>query len=152
MPNSRTILLFGNFDLLHPGHLNLFRQAKRHGQRLIVVVSRDAVAKQVRGHSLAQSETVRLAAVKASPYVYQARLGDRTPNHNFHLVKLIKPDVLCLGYDQKWKIPTIRKRLKSVGLLPQIIRLKPYHPEKFKSSLMRKLQTKNQKLRGRIKR
>ena len=137
MPHHQTVLLFGNFDLLHPGHLNLLRQAKRHGQRLIVVVSRDAVAKQVRGHSLAQSEAVRLAAVKALPYVYQARLGDRTPNHNLHLVKLIKPDVLCLGYDQKWKIPVISQRLKNAGLKPKIIRLKPFFPRRYKSSLLR---------------
>ena len=137
MPSNQTVLLFGNFDLLHRGHRHLFRQARRYGQRLIVVVSRDTVAKQVRGYNLAQSESVRLAAVRALPYVYKARLGDKTPNHNFHLVKLIKPDVLCLGYDQKWKIPVISQRLKNVGLKPKIIRLKPFYPRCYKSSLLR---------------
>ena len=145
MKKLDTVLLFGNFDLLHPGHRSLLRQAKKYGRRLIVVVTRDAVARIIRGHKLAQSERTRLAAVKALPYIHKAHLGDKTPNHNFHLVRLLKPDVLCLGYDQRWKIPTLKKRLKEFNLHIKIIRLKPFKPSQYKSSLIRNAKSKNQK-------
>jgi len=136
--NIKQVLVFGNFDLLHPGHRSLLRQAKRHGHRLIVAVTRDAVAQIIRGHKLAQSERTRLAAIKALPYVYKACLGDKTPKHNFHLVKLIKPDVICLGYDQRSKIPSLKRRFEKIGLHIKIIRLKPFKPRQYKSSLLRR--------------
>ena len=37
----KRVLIFGTFDGIHEGHLNLFKQAKKYGDYLIVVVGRD---------------------------------------------------------------------------------------------------------------
>ncbi|MDY6931735.1 MAG: adenylyltransferase/cytidyltransferase family protein, partial [Halobacteriota archaeon] len=35
------VLATGTFDILHPGHLTYFREAKKLGDELIVIVARD---------------------------------------------------------------------------------------------------------------
>jgi len=134
---KNTVLVFGNFDLLHPGHKWFLRQAKKYGNKLIVVVTRDSVAKKIRGHKLAQNEKTRLRAIVALPYVHLALLGNKIVNHNFCLVKKIKPDVLILGHDQHWKIPQIKKKLAVAHIFPKIIRLKPYKRNLYRSSIYR---------------
>ncbi|MCK5249408.1 MAG: adenylyltransferase/cytidyltransferase family protein, partial [Spirochaetaceae bacterium] len=37
----KTVLVFGTFDVIHPGHQWFLRNAARHGDRLVAVVSRD---------------------------------------------------------------------------------------------------------------
>lgn len=42
----KKVLIFGSFDSLHKGHLNLFKQARKHGDKLIAVVARDETIKK----------------------------------------------------------------------------------------------------------
>ena len=41
---TKTVFVSGNFNVLHPGHLRLFRFARELGGRLIVGVQSDRVA------------------------------------------------------------------------------------------------------------
>ena len=41
-------MLFGTFDGLHEGHFDLFRQAKKYGDYLVVVVARDVNVKKIK--------------------------------------------------------------------------------------------------------
>ena len=41
--NNKTVLTFGVFDMLHIGHILLFKRAKACGDRLIVAVQEDSV-------------------------------------------------------------------------------------------------------------
>lgn len=43
------ILTAGTFDILHPGHLNIFKKAKEIGNHLIVAVSTDELVKSYKG-------------------------------------------------------------------------------------------------------
>ena len=45
----RKIIVFGTFDILHKGHLNLFKQAKQHGDYLMAVIARDKNVKKAKG-------------------------------------------------------------------------------------------------------
>ncbi|MBU1039138.1 adenylyltransferase/cytidyltransferase family protein [Patescibacteria group bacterium] len=133
-----TVLVFGVFDLLHAGHLYFLRQAKKFGSKLYVVVTRDNLTKQLKNQSTWQNQTKRLANLNKLPFVSQAVLGNKTVRHNYQMIKLIKPTVVCLGYDQKIPINLLKKQLAVLGLNPKIIRLKPYQPKKYKSSLLKK--------------
>jgi len=119
------IICFGTFDILHLGHLNYFKQAKKLGDYLIVVIARDQNVKK----KLIFNEKERLELVKSLEIVDQAVLGDL--NDHFKIIKKIKPDLICLGYDHKIK----RSELKSkLGMNFKIMRMKPYQIDKYKSS------------------
>lgn len=130
-------MLFGTFDLLHPGHKNLFRQAKKYANHIIVVVARDKTVKEFKKRKPAHDEKERLAAVKECGLVDEVRLGSL--NDKYAVIKKHKPDLILLGYDQKFLIEGLSEKLRELGLgKTEIIRLKPYKPSIYKSSKIRK--------------
>ena len=44
-----TVMAFGTFDVLHPGHHFYLEQARKLGDNLVVVVARDANVKKLKG-------------------------------------------------------------------------------------------------------
>ena len=133
------VLVFGVFDLLHPGHKHFLRQASKHGQQLVVVVARDKVVSKIKKLKPQQNQVIRLRNVKKLHFVQAARWGDKVRRHQYHMIKLIKPDIVCLGYDQKPNLKQVKQELKKAGLNPKFIRLKSYQPHKFKSSIIKTL-------------
>ena len=133
------IICFGTFDILHPGHLFYFESAKKIANELIVVIARD-LTKKNQNKQILFSEQDRLNMVKALSIVNQAYLGN--VDDHFKIIEDLKPNFILLGYDQKIEIETLRKELSSRGLYPKIERALPFQPEKFKSSLLRKIVNK----------
>jgi len=133
---EKKIAVFGVFDGLHPGHLDFFKQAKNHGKKLVAIVAKDAAVKRLKNKTPAANEEKRVAEVASLKEVDEAVLGDDTEGE-YEVLKIIAPDAICLGYDQNWLARDLAKKIES-GFLSEIelIRLKPYHPEKFKSSLL----------------
>jgi cytidyltransferase-like protein len=130
----KKVMCFGTFDLFHLGHLNYFEQAKQFGDYLIVVVARDKT-KILQHKETTCSEEERRKLVDALDIVNEAVLGN-VDNH-FRIVQDRKPDVICLGYDHKITIKQLTEKLSKLGLHPKIVRLQPYKPEHFKSSLLK---------------
>ncbi|MFH0834278.1 MAG: adenylyltransferase/cytidyltransferase family protein [Patescibacteria group bacterium] len=130
------VLVFGTFDGLHPGHANFFAQAEKFG-KVFAVVARDANVAKIKNRRPHFTERSRLAVVARRPEIFRAQLGDR---RNFlEPVRKIAPDVIALGFDQRtFEIGELKVKLKKIGLAPKIIRLKSFHPEKYKSSLIPK--------------
>jgi FAD synthetase len=136
MTPETTVMVFGTFDILHEGHRSLFAQAKTYGTRLIVVVGRDATVAHIKHHSALHSEAMRLAAVLAEKDVDLAVLGD--PRDYYTVIETYRPQVICLGYDQHSSIAKhLQDELVRRGISAKIIHLAPFHPEKYKSSLLR---------------
>ena len=127
------VMCMGTFDILHPGHLDYFRQAKKHGDYLVVVVARDTNAIK-EGKKLRFGEKERHARVAVVPIVDKAVLGNE--EDKLKIVEQEKPDVICLGYDQKVNEEKLKEALAQRGLTPTIVRATAYFPEKYKSSLM----------------
>jgi FAD synthetase len=127
------VMCMGTFDILHPGHLDYFRQAKQLGDYLIVVVARDSNAIK-EGKKLRFGEKERHAAVAVQPIVDKAVLGNE--DDRLKIVEQEKPDVICLGYDQKVDEEKLKEALAKRGLTPKIARAKAFFPEKYKSSLL----------------
>lgn len=135
----KRVLVFGTFDVLHEGHRDFFRQARALGDELHVVVARDATVQQVKGRVPQQDEQTRLQAVRVAPGVTEAHLG-RTGN-KYAIIEDIAPDVIALGYDQTHFSDKLPEELAKRGIRATITRLKPYHPERYKSSLLRSRHT-----------
>ncbi len=132
------VLVFGTFDGLHNGHLNFFEQAKEFGDYLVVVVGRDSTVQRIKKRFPKMNENERLDAVQKAPFVDYARLGNENVSP-YLSVKEVNPDVICLGYDQVDFTEKLASAIKEMGLGHiKIHRLKPFHPEKYKSSLLNK--------------
>lgn len=131
----RTVLCFGTFDGLHPGHQAYFEQARAHGNRLIVVVALDQTVLAVKGKLPHLSEDDRRQAVSDHPLVDEAYLGMR--GDKYQIIERLRPDVIMLGYDQLAFTDRLQTELRSRGLEPLILRADPYQPEIYKTSLLR---------------
>ena len=129
-------MVFGVFDLLHPGHISFLKQAKKLGSFLIVSVARDINVKKIKGKKPVFDEKKRVAHVKQLKLAKKVVLGgakDPWP----HIVKE-KPDIIALGYDQGSFVGNLPEQLRKHKLKTRVVRLKAFRPEVFKSSLIRK--------------
>ncbi|WP_460126213.1 DUF357 domain-containing protein [Stetteria hydrogenophila] len=118
---ERRVLVAGTFDILHPGHLHLFREAARHG-RVYVVVARDSNVEKMKGKRPILPEDVRLELVSAVRYVYKAMLGD--PEDMLAPVGRVRPHVILLGPDQPFDPERLAGEVeKRFGFRPRVERL-----------------------------
>jgi D-beta-D-heptose 7-phosphate kinase/D-beta-D-heptose 1-phosphate adenosyltransferase len=88
----------GCFDLLHPGHISLLKDAKELGDYLIVGLNSDDSVKRLKGDSRpVNNQNIRKAALEAIRYVDEVLIfEDDTP---IELIKSIKPDIIVKGGD-----------------------------------------------------
>ncbi len=126
----------GTFDTIHPGHLYYLSEAKKFGDKLIVVVSRDETSEKFKGKKPVHNEKERLEQVRSLEIVDEAVLGRQ--GNIFKIIEEIKPDVICLGYDQKVQKQELEDELKKRNLKAEVIRIGSYMPNVYKSSKMRK--------------
>lgn len=128
------IAIFGTFDIFHPGHISFLKQAKKHGDYLLVVVARDLNSQKIKGKLPRNSELVRAKKVREAKIADKVVLGSKTNNY-FQTLRTHKIDKIVLGYDQKPTLGQLRKDLKRHRLsLIAISRALPYNPNKYKSS------------------
>jgi len=132
----KKVLVFGTFDGLHPGHLSFLKQAKKYGDYLVVVVAKNKTVKKVKHHFPIRNETERAKALWDCKLANEVKVG--CPGNPFKIIQEIKPDVICLGYDQKSFTENLPAKLKEMGVKTKVYRLKPYKPEKYHSSLINK--------------
>jgi len=123
----KTVMAFGTFDCLHPGHLAYLEQARRQGDKLTVVVARDVNVARIKGKVPRQNENIRLAGVKELDIVDKALLGSE--KDKLRVVEENQPDIVALGYDQQVDVKVLEKRFNG-----EVVRLRAYKPEKYKSS------------------
>lgn len=131
----KTVMAFGTFDLLHPGHIHYLRQAKAFGDRLVVVVARDITAKRM-GKQLLFNEKERLGIISAIAEVDDARLGYE--RDMLRVIEDVSPDTICLGYDQWPEDEQLRETLTKRGIKTRIERAEPLHEQRYKSYLLKR--------------
>lgn len=132
----KKVLVFGTFDRLHKGHINFLDQARRHGDYITAVVTRDENVKRQKGHFPVEKCSTR--AIKVRRFVDKVVVGEK--NISYKLIKKIRPDVICIGYDQKPNIKEARKILEKIGMERVLVKkMKPYRPRVYKSSKLNEL-------------
>ncbi|MEQ1756282.1 MAG: D-glycero-beta-D-manno-heptose-7-phosphate kinase [Micropepsaceae bacterium] len=88
----------GCFDLIHPGHISLLRQARSQCDRLVVGLNTDASVRRLKGPTRPiNTEMARAIVLAALESVDMVVLFDEeTP---IELIKSMRPDVLVKGAD-----------------------------------------------------
>lgn len=132
----KKVITFGTFDHFHAGHESYLKQAKELGDFLIVVIARDKTVKRIKGKLSSHSERERLAAVKESGLADKILLG--STGDKYEVILKHKPDVIALGYDQFAFTFRLNKLIIDNKLNTKIVRLKPYKPNVYKTSIIKK--------------
>jgi len=132
----KTVMAFGTFDIFHKGHGYFLRQAKKHGDYLIVVVARNATVEENKKEAPMNDEYERVKSVKKSGLADRVLLGSM--GDKYALIAEYRPDVICLGYNQEFFVENLQEKLKEFGLeKTETVRLKSYKPEVYKSSILK---------------
>jgi FAD synthetase len=123
------VLVFGTFDLVHPGHRFLFAEAAKRGH-LTIIVARDRNVQRIKGRFPVQDEDERMSHVRMVVPDAEVILGDA---HDFLVpVRAIDPDLIMLGYDQE-----LPPGVTEADLPCDVQRAAAFEPETYKSSLLR---------------
>jgi FAD synthetase len=113
------ILATGTFDLLHPGHIYFLTQARVLGDELFVIVARDSNVTHKPKPIVPEEQ--RLEMVSALGIVDKALLGSE--KDMFEPLKQIRPDIIALGYDQRFDAEILEKELTKRELPAKVVRI-----------------------------
>ena len=130
------VMVFGTFDILHPGHLNFFKQAKKLGNFLLIVVARDRYVKKAKSKYPMNNEKLRIKNVRKIKKTDKVILGSST--HNFYqTIRTHNAKIIALGYDQKPRIFELKRNLRRhrLGYI-KVVRLRAFKPNLYKTSLL----------------
>lgn len=131
---SKIVMVFGVFDRLHPGHLSFLKQARNHGEKLIVVVARDNAVRELKNKNSSQNEKERRAILRKIPDVSKVVLGDKKQG-SYGVIKKYKPDMICFGYDQRrFEVDLYKYLRKNLLFKVKPFRLRPYKHHKYHTS------------------
>ena len=95
---EKIVFTNGCFDLLHKGHLDLLRSAKKFGDRLIVGLNSDESIKRIKGEKRPyQTENIRATSLLKTTLASAITIFNQdTP---IKVIKTINPDILVKGSD-----------------------------------------------------
>ena len=110
----------GTFDILHPGHIQLFKVARSLGNKVIVATDTDEKIKADKGdHRPINDLCYRVAMLEAIKYIdVVLTFGDRQELEG--LIQLYTPDILLLGDDWQGGDVVGIEHAKGVRFLPRV--------------------------------
>jgi cytidyltransferase-like protein len=104
-----TVAISGGFDPIHVGHIEMMKEAKELGDKLIVIINNDNWLKKKKGFAF-MPERERKAIVEAIKYVDEAVITDHPQNPNgaaemsvASTLEKIHPDIFANGGDRDEK-------------------------------------------------
>ena len=117
---DRIVWCNGTFDILHPGHIELFKVGKSLGDKLIVATDTDEKISQDKGSSKPVNNLCdRISMLQAIKYIDEVLyFGNRKELEG--LIELYSPDILLLGDDWKGGDVVGIQYAKEVRFLPRL--------------------------------
>jgi len=116
----KTIFVNGCFDVLHPGHIQLFQYAKSLGDYLIVAIDSDEKVSQMKGKDrpiFCQDDRARtLEAIRYIDVVHIFNSKEELED----LIKTINPDIMIVGSDWKGKEVVGEQYAKTVRFFDRV--------------------------------
>ena len=129
----RVVLAGGVFDIIHPGHIHTLKAAKALGDILVVAIATDKTAQKMKKRIPLHNQELRRELVDCLSMVDVAIIGHE--NDIFETVKLVKPEIIALGYDQIHQEKFISDGCKRINLDTKIVRLQSPVPELSSSEI-----------------
>lgn len=131
----RVVFTNGCFDLLHAGHVRLFKEAKRQGDVLIVALNDDASVRKIKGpprpiFPLAERWEI-LEAIEDIDFL--TSFSEETPQK---IIASLLPDILVKGGDWKPEEVVGKKEVEEAGGKVVIM---PYLKGRSTSSIINKI-------------
>ena len=110
----------GTFDILHPGHIKLFKVAKELGDMVIVGTDTDEKIKNDKGSDRPINDLCyRVAMLEAIKYIDAVHTFD-TRSELEGLIQMYNPDILLIGDDWRYGDVVGREYAKEVRFLPRV--------------------------------
>lgn len=106
--SSKVVLVTGNFNVLHPGHMRLLHFARGCGDRLLVGVNSDKIA----GKGAYIAENLRLDGVRSNILVDEAFLIDE---HITDLIARLRPSIIIKGKEYEYAFNAELSALEQYG-------------------------------------
>ena len=91
-------MVAGNFDLLHPGYIYTFEEAKKHCDRFLVFLQEDPSATRYTKYKPVVPLYERYKVLMSIQYVDEVYMY-QTEQELYDLIKFWKPDIRILGED-----------------------------------------------------
>jgi cytidyltransferase-like protein len=88
----------GNFDLLHPGYINCFKDAKQHCDKFIIFLQIDPSLHRKSKYKPVVPVYDRYKALMSIKYIDEVYTY-QTEDELYELIKFFKPDIRILGED-----------------------------------------------------
>ena len=132
---KKIVLAGGVFDIIHPGHIHTLNAAKALGDVLVVAIATDKTAKKMKKRQPLHSQELRHELVSSLSMVDVAVIGNE--DDIFETVKLVKPDVIALGYDQVHQEKFISDGCKRINLDVKIVKFKSPAPKLSSSDIQK---------------
>lgn len=104
---KKTTFVYGDFNILHPGHLRLLKFAKESGGYLVVGVFSNRLA-----YNKTVDEDERLENIQSTSYVDEAFILDTSP---LEYIKTHKPSIVVKGKEFESEVNEELEILKSYG-------------------------------------
>ena len=110
----------GTFDILHPGHIELFKVGKSLGKKLIVATDTDEKIRKDKGAFKPINNLCdRVSMLQAIKYIDQVLYFD-TREELEGLIKMYMPDILLLGDDWQGGDVVGKEYARDIRFLPRL--------------------------------
>lgn len=130
------VLAFGTFDFFHIGHLHFLLEAKKQGDRLVVAIAQDKTVEMLKEKAPVHTLEERRRIIEHLDFVDE--VVDADPEiGNFKILEVVKPDIVCVGYDQEQLDEYLNDHKFAYDLPYTVVRLEKYAGGERKSSQAR---------------
>ena len=117
---SKTIFTNGCFDILHPGHIELFKVGKSLGDKLIVAIDSDEKVKKDKGSTRPiNNQHFRKSMLESIRYIDLVLIFN-TREELEQLIELYAPDTLLIGGDWRGREVVGEKYAKEVKFFNRV--------------------------------
>ncbi len=133
--DMKRVVIFGVFDGLHEGHKALFREAKKYGDELVVVLTPDIVVQKLKKHAPKLTFEERKTHLRREDDIAKVIEGDAELS-SWAVIGRVSPDVIVLGYDQVELRKDLEQFMGQTGLSIPLIIAPAFKPEEMHSSIL----------------